>query len=590
MPRYLKIDDVPAILSELQGTGTETPYQKDAWQKRWCYITDKTEANAAVLSYRWRVRGRAENINDYKTWISDCGREGYSVHDLPDNGPVPVNWSLADGHAIQIEVAAWLLWLHTNKKAKYAWVDQMCVPQDLANLEEKMNYIKESPAIYTAGQVYVIIAPVVDYATGKIMNAKEARSIVQQYNSEMDSYRGVSLLSRSAVKALLVNNSYMRRVWTIQEAVAANSLSVWPLRGEGQVNSYQSIHVVDWTEFNPWNSHPKLGPLYLKFGDKALEGFYEGDYTGIIKVLRDHPSDGIGYLAMISKDLMWITMDRSGLISDIKKADSPAKKAFVLLNNHQTQSARAFLPEDRVLALIPLVDYPAWKEVTKGVPGRHMVQASVAWAYGIMEAQMATWKWSIRVYNSPTCKARGLDQLQPRRNLGNNTAMWGATSSKVQIPTEGGTLVLTSPPPHSDPEVKAYQESHATSSLSLLVEAALVMPHPGQAKYWGGGPWTSIRDVLQTDEVFRLSVQWGLEPWRNPNLGLDAEQCAVVVLSGDLPNPVMVIAGIPEGDDDPTTGQVMEVVETPVFGCCYGHLNSIIVFRCVTSFLMPRDK
>ncbi|EFJ45627.1 hypothetical protein VOLCADRAFT_105850 [Volvox carteri f. nagariensis] len=505
MPRYLRIADVPAILSELQGTGDSTPYQKNEWQQRWCKITDEPE-----------------------------------------------------------EVAAWLLWLHTNKKAEYAWVDQMCVPQD-ADLEEKMTHIKDSPSIYAAGHVYVLIAPVVDYATGKIMNAKEAHGIVQQYNDEMNSYRGARFLSRSAVKALLVNNSYMRRVWTIQEAVAAKSLSVWPLRGEGEVNSYQSIYVVDWPEFNAWNSHPKLGPLYLKFSDEALRSFYEGDYTGIIKVLREHPSDGIGYLAMISKDLMWITMDRNGLINDIKKADSPAKKAFVLLNNHQIQSARAFLPEDRVLALIPLVDYPAWKEVTKGVPGRHMVQASVAWAYGIMEAQMATWKWSIRVYNSPECAARGLDVLQPRRNLGNSTAMWGATPDwKVQIPTEGGTLVLTPSPPHPDPTVNSYLESTAAtpSPVELLVEAALVMPHPGQAKYWGGGPWTSIRDVLQTDEVFRLSVQWGLEPWRNPNLGLDAERSAVVVLSGgDLPNPVMIIAGITEGEEEPTTGQVMEVVE-----------------------------
>ncbi|GIL60936.1 hypothetical protein Vafri_15769 [Volvox africanus] len=561
MPRYLRIADVPAILSELQGGGSKTPYQLNEWQQRWCKFSDEPEKGAAVLSYRWRIRARNESFKDYERWLSDCGHEGYEVYNFRD-GDVSVDWSLADGHNLQIEVATWLLWLHTHRLAEYAWVDQMCVPQD-ADVEEKMSHIKDSPAIYAAGHVYVLIAPVVDYSTGRIMNAQEARAIVNQYNDEMNAYRSARFLSRSAVKALLVNNSYMRRVWTIQEAVASMRLSVWPLKGEGEVNSYQSIYVVDWPEFNAWNSHPVLAPLYLKFGDEAIHGFYEGDYTEIIRVLREHPSDGVGYLAMISKDLMWITMDRNGLINDLKKADSAAKRAFVVLNNHQIQSSRSFLPEDRVLALVPLVDYSKWKEATQGVPGRHLVQASVAWAYGIMESQMATWKWSIRVYNSPDCKARGLGLLEPRRNLGNSTSIYGATPNwELQIPIEGGRFLLTPPPPHPDPVVTAYLEAAPVESREMQVMAALVMPHPGQAKYWGGGPWTSIRDVLQTDEVFRLSVQWGLEPWRNPALGLDAERSAVVVASGGgLEHPIMIILGLKAGEEEPTTGQVMVVVD-----------------------------
>ena len=129
---------------------------------------------------------------------------------------------------------------------------------------------------------------------------------------------------------------------------------------------------------------------------------------------------------------MWITMDRNGFINDIKRADSPARRAYVVLNHQQVQrggggegtwvwadvcvrmcvcvccscaphtlshttapasaapsahkctykrtrtnththththtcarpqihAARSFLPEDRVLALVPLVDYGAWK-------------------------------------------------------------------------------------------------------------------------------------------------------------------------------------------------------------------------------------
>ncbi|KXZ50803.1 hypothetical protein GPECTOR_15g489 [Gonium pectorale] len=494
-------------------------------------------------------------------WVSDCAGEGYKVHDIN----MSVDWNLADGHDIQIEVAVWLLWLYANRIAEYAWVDQMCVPQD-ADIEEKMTHIKDSPAIYKGGKVYVIIAPVVDYISGKIMLVQEARNIVRMYNSEMDRYRGAGFLSRSAVKALLVNNSYMRRVWTIQEAVAAQDLTVWPLKGRGEVNSYQSIYVVDWPEFNAWNGHPELGPLYLKYTDEPLNDYYEGDYTGVIKNLRNKVSDAIAYLAMISKDLMWITMDRNGLVNDIKKADTAAKRAWVVLNNHQIQSARAFLPEDKVLALVPLVDYNQWKRATANVPGRQMVQASVAWAYGLMELQMASWKWSIRIYNAPRCAARGLELLQPRRNLGDSSSMHGAgKGERVEIPPAGGTVTLRTPSRHPDSSVAAWQSSSGALSAGdkqLRVEALLLMPHPGQAKFWGGGPWTHIRDALQTDEVFRLSVQWGLEPWRNPELGVDAWQCAVAVVSGrSVPNPAMIIMAVPEGDSAPSTGQVMEVVE-----------------------------
>ncbi|GIL69684.1 hypothetical protein Vretimale_10204 [Volvox reticuliferus] len=567
MPRYLPIGSIPTLLSNLkQGGGNSTAYQLNRWQLDNCKITDSPLQGAAVLSYRWRGRSRNENIQDFKRWLSDCGSVGYGVHSLND-GPRPVDWSLADGHGLQIEVAAWLLWLYTNRAAEYAWVDQMCVPQD-ADEEEKMGHIKDSPAIYTAGHVYLMIAPVVDDATGTIMSKRDSEAIVQQYNSEMNSYHGASFLSRSAIKALLVNHSYMRRVWTIQEAVAANQLSVWPLKGEGSVNSYQGISVMDWPEFNAWNSHPALDALYLKFEDQAVNGYYEGKYTNMIRVLREHPSDGIAYLAMISKDLMWITMDRSGLVNDIKKASDPRAKAFVVLNNHQIQSARSFLAEDRVLALIPLIDYPGWKQATQGVPARHLVQASVAWAYSMVESGNS-WKWSIRVYNSPSCTARGLDLLEPRRNLKDSKAMHGATPNySVEIPPAGGTLHLSAPPSHPDSVINSFLQTNwgsrfsPGSSRDLRVELAVVTPHPGQPKYWGSGPWTTIRNKLGTDEVFRLSIQWGLEPWRNQSLGLDAENAAVVVVSGGgLRNPAMIIMGIPKGSSRPTTGQVMTVVD-----------------------------
>ncbi|KXZ50802.1 hypothetical protein GPECTOR_15g488 [Gonium pectorale] len=513
--------------------------------------------DVAVLSYRWRIRGNNENIKDYKQWLADCAKEGYSTFKL-DTGREPVDWSLADGHMIQIEVAAWLLWLYTNKVAEYAWVDQMCVPQD-ASIEVKMKAIKESPAIYRDGKVYVVLAPVVDYASGRIMLGQDARQIVDSYSGAI---RGYS--SRAAVKALLVNNSYMRRVWTIQEAVAAQDLTVWPLKGRGEVNSYQPLRVMDWPEFNGWNSHPQLGPLYLKYTDAPLNDYYEGDYTGVIKNLRDKVSDAIAYLAMISKDLMWITMDRNGLVNDVKKADTAAKRAWVVLNNHQIQSARSFLPEDKVLALVPLIDYGAWKKATFGVPGRHLVQASVDWAYGLASKHIPALKWSIRIYNAPRCAARGLELLQPRRNLGDSSSMHGATPGwQLEIPEAGRTLTLSPPARHVDGSVAAWQSSSGALNaqpLQLRVEALLLMPHPGQAKFWGGGPWTHIRDALRTDEVFRLSVQWGLEPWRHPDLRIQTDKCAVAVVSGGgLPNPLMIVAALSQGDD--STGQVMVAVE-----------------------------
>ncbi|GIL66505.1 hypothetical protein Vafri_20018 [Volvox africanus] len=568
MPRYLPIDNIPALLSNLKRSGSgSSPYQLDRWQLDNCKITEQPIQGAAVLSYRWRSRASNENIQDFKEWLSDCGSLGYGVYNLND-GPRPVDWSLADGHSLQIEVAAWLLWLYTNKAADYAWVDQMCVPQN-ADEETKMGHIKDSPAIYTVGHVYLMIAPVVDDAKGTIMKRRDSEDIVRQYNSEMDSYRGTSFLSRSAIKALLVNHSYMRRVWTIQEAVAANQLSVWPLKGEDDVNSYQPLRVMDWPEFNAWNSHPMLGALYLKFTDPALNGYYEGKYTNLLRVLREHPSDGIAYLAMISKDLMWITMDRSGLINNIKNASGAAAKANVVLNNHQIQSARSFLAEDRVLALVPLIDYNGWKQATQGVPARHLVQASVAWAYSLLESD-SRWRWSIRIYNSPDSQARALDLLQPRRNLKDSKAMHGSIPDySVEIPAPGGTLHLTAPPSHPDSVINSFLQSSwgscfsSGSSRDMRVELSVLTPHPGQPKNWGEGPWKCVRDAISTnDEGFRLSVQWGLEPWRNPNLNMDPEVAAVVVVSGGgLQNPAMIILGTPSGQSVPTTGQVMMVVD-----------------------------
>lgn len=44
MPRYLRVKDIPDILTELKtGDAFSTPYQLDAWQQKWCYITDEIQ-------------------------------------------------------------------------------------------------------------------------------------------------------------------------------------------------------------------------------------------------------------------------------------------------------------------------------------------------------------------------------------------------------------------------------------------------------------------------------------------------------------------------------------------------------------------
>ena len=87
-----------------------------------------------------------------------------------------------------------------------------------------------------------------------------------------------------AKKALLINSSYMRRVWTIQEAVASQDLNVWPMQGRGELNSYQSIYVIDWPQFNAWNGWPGIGELRESAAsDTAIQSYLDGDFSAILK-------------------------------------------------------------------------------------------------------------------------------------------------------------------------------------------------------------------------------------------------------------------------------------------------------------------
>ncbi|KAG2498762.1 hypothetical protein HYH03_003501 [Edaphochlamys debaryana] len=307
---------------------------------------------------------------------------------------------------------------------------------------------------------------------------------------------------------------------------------------------------------------------------KASPAIYQaGEVYVLLAPVVDYSTGRI----VTAKELKWATQDRSGLINSIKNAGTPAKRAWVVLNWCSIQWSRCFLPEDRVLALVPLVDTPAWRQATEGVLPKDLVQASVAWAYEQMEAGWkrgeldAHWTWSTRIYNAVDCTACGLDLLQPRRNLGNSTATLGATPGwDVEIPPAGGKMVLI--PSHAGTAVKGNlgkpEDAPAEGPLELDVLASFLMPHPGQSKYWGEGPWKFIRDAIKTDEIFRLSVQWALEPWLKPALRLDTERAAVAVVSGGcLPRPLAIIMGVPhapQADAAPSRGKVMLAFEVDV--------------------------
>lgn len=134
-------------------------------------------------------------------------------------------------------------------------------------------------------------------------------------------------LQRIAVKALLVNNSYMRRVWTVQEVAMAKSIRMWPLKGRGQwyvcvhvdwrqsydnymncitfgvcavtiitfrlynsiiadkLSSYQPIYLVDWPDFNCWEyvpAHHRLEITTSFAEDKLLDSYNDGHYAELI--------------------------------------------------------------------------------------------------------------------------------------------------------------------------------------------------------------------------------------------------------------------------------------------------------------------
>ena len=67
------------------------------------------------------------------------------------------------------------------------------------------------------------------------------------------------------------------------------------------------------------------------------------------RTLASHPSNGIQYLALISKEIMWITMDRNGLVNKLRSADI-GERAHCVLNSHQVRiqtSGHELLPSPR---------------------------------------------------------------------------------------------------------------------------------------------------------------------------------------------------------------------------------------------------
>ena len=305
----------------------------------------------------------------------------------------------------------------------------MRVPQD-ADIEVKMACIRASPKIYRLGKVFVVLAPVTD-SSGSIVLKKQAQAIVKKYESEFHHRKDLGAV---AEKALMINSSYMRRVWTIQEAVAAVDLSIWPMHGQGELNSYQSIYVIDWPQFNAWNGWPGLGPLRENQAkNKAVQSYLVGDFRDLIQLLDSKPDDVdcIAHLDLISKEIMWITMDRNCLVNDLKRGDK-AQKAHAVLK-----------------------------------------------FFSVVEDSLQTFRWCLRSYQAYDNPASHLATLIPRRNFGLKTSKHGAKAGSVTL-NRGSVLSLED-----------------GTSFSLI--SAVIMPHPGRPGLsWGGGPWTTVRDVIRT--------------------------------------------------------------------------------------------
>ena len=197
--------------------------------------------------------------------------------------------------SLPVDVLVWMLWIHHSEKAEYIWVDQCCIPQDASDVQ-KMEMVRQSPSIYSTGKVFMLVSPVVDYDSGNIVNQKIAESILS----------GISNMSgrdkSCAIKSLMVNVSYYRRAWTVQEAIVANTLESFPLLGSG-LKGFQPLHLVDWPDFNSWNG--KWGVIRDQIHiDKAIQSYFDGDYTGIIKKIKSDPK-GFHYLAIVAKELLW---------------------------------------------------------------------------------------------------------------------------------------------------------------------------------------------------------------------------------------------------------------------------------------------
>ena len=45
-----------------------------------------------------------------------------------------------------------------------------------------------------------------------------------------------------------------------------------------------------------------------------------------------------------------------------------------------------------MLALVPLIDYEGWRKATDRVPGEQLVQASVTWAYQVLQDKNASFR------------------------------------------------------------------------------------------------------------------------------------------------------------------------------------------------------
>lgn len=146
------------------------------------------------------------------------------------------------------------------------------------------------------------------------------------------------------------------------------------------------------------------------------------------------------------------------------------------MNSITAIEARAFVPEDKVNALVPVVDSSEWSQLVKGKTSYGAFNTSIQWAYKL-SLNSFSFKWGVRGYCSPSSPGGVLASLEPKRVYSNL-----APSSDKPSNYHPGSNTITLP---DDSQLEVIKSSW--------------YPSPANMSSWGGkgNAWDVIRDGIQ---------------------------------------------------------------------------------------------